>query len=73
MKAILEYNLPDDQSLFDAACKATEMRNAVSNFDNDLRNWLKYGHDFKSADDALEKVRETLYVYLNTYDINIHE
>jgi hypothetical protein len=73
MKAKLEFNLPEDQSLFDAACKATDLRSAVSDFDNELRNWIKHGHDFKNADDALEKVRESLYVYLNSYGINIHE
>jgi hypothetical protein len=73
MKAKLEYNLPEDQSFFNAACKATEMRSAISDFDNELRNWIKYGHNFKTADEALEKVRESLYVYLNSYGINIHE
>jgi hypothetical protein len=73
MKAKLEYNLPEDQSFFNAACKATEMRSAISDFDNELRNWVKYGHNFKTADEALEKVRESLHVYLNSYGINIHE
>jgi hypothetical protein len=73
MKAKLEYNLPEDQSSFNAACKATEMRSAISDFDNELRNWVKYGHNFKTADEALEKVRESLHVYLNSYGINIHE
>jgi len=73
MKAKLEYNLPEDQSQFDAACKAIDLRSAVSDFDNELRNWIKHGHDFNNADDALEKVRESLYVYLNSYGINIHE
>jgi hypothetical protein len=73
MKAKLEYNLPEDQSLFDAACKATDLRSAVSDFDNELRDWIKHGHNFKTADEALDKARETLYVYLNSYGINIHE
>jgi len=73
MKAKLEYNLPEDQSFFNAAYKATEMRSAISDFDNELRNWVKYGHNFKTADEALEKVRESLHVYLNSYGINIHE
>ena len=73
MKAKLEYNLPEDQSLFDAACKATDLRSAVSDFDNELRNWVKHGHNFENTEEALYKVRESLHVYLNSYGINIHE
>ena len=65
--------MPEDQSFFNAACKATEMRSAISDFDNELRNWVKYGHNFKTADEALVKARDILYVYLNSYGINIHE
>ncbi len=50
MKAKLEYNLPEDQSLFDAACKATDLRSAVSDFDNALRDWIKHGHNFLPED-----------------------
>jgi hypothetical protein len=73
MKAKLEYNLPEDQSQFDAACKAIDLRSAVSDFDNELRDWIKHGHNFKTADEALVKARDILYIYLNSYGINIHE
>jgi hypothetical protein len=73
MKAKLEYNLPEDQSQFDAACKAIDLRSAVSDFDHELRDWIKHGHNFKTADEALDKVRDIFFICLNSYGINIHE
>jgi hypothetical protein len=31
----------------------------------ELRKWVKYGHDFKTADEALEKTKELLYSLCN--------
>jgi hypothetical protein len=73
MKATLEYNLPEEQDLYIGACQGVNIKNVVRDIDNEMRNWLKHGHSFKSADEALEKVRQMLYDDLNRYGINLHE
>lgn len=73
MKATLEYNLPEEQDLYIGACQGVNIKNVVCDIDNTMRNWLKHGHSFKSADEALEKVRQMLYDDLNRYGINLHE
>ena len=73
MKATLEYNLPEEQDLYISACQGVNIKNVVCDIDNAMRNWLKHGHSFKSADEALEKVRQMLYDDLNRYGINLHE
>lgn len=73
MKATLEYNLPEEQDLYIGACQGVNIKNVVRDIDNEMRNWLKHGHSFKSADEALENVRRMLYDDLNRYGINLHE
>ncbi len=73
MKATLEYNLPEEQDLYIGACQGVNIKNVMRDIDNEMRNWLKHGHSFKSADEALEKVRQMLYDDLNRYGINLHE
>ena len=57
MKATLEYNLPEEQDLYIGACQGVNIKNVVRDIDNEMRNWLKHGHSFKSADEALENKR----------------
>ena len=42
MKAILEFNLPDDQAEYDLCNKAQEMSHALNDVRNYLRNKVKY-------------------------------
>jgi hypothetical protein len=42
MKAILEFNLPDDQKYWDMAVKAREMAYALKDVRNYLRNKVRY-------------------------------
>lgn len=71
MKAILEYNLPDDQHEYDIAIQANRTQSFLWDFSQQLRSWRKYHHDFKDADDALDKIREEFYRLLNQYNVNI--
>ena len=60
MKAILEFELPDDKENFDAAAKGMEWALLVWDLDQQLRNWIK---DEELTDDpihVLESVRELL-------------
>lgn len=60
MKAILVYNLPSEAVEHRQALDAGRWESVVWELDRQLRDWLKYGNEIKSADEALEKVREKL-------------
>jgi len=60
MKAILEFNLPEDAALHKWAVASADMASEIMDLDNNLRSWIKHGHQFKDADEALRTVREFL-------------
>ena len=55
-KATLEFNLPEEQQDFYRASKGNEAFCALEDIRQPIRDWLKHGHDFKTADEALEAV-----------------
>lgn len=73
MKAILEFNLPEDQRKFEMANQAADMVAAIGHFEDTLRSYIKYGHNFKTANEALEAVRALLHEEINLRRINIHD
>jgi hypothetical protein len=73
MKAILEFNLPEDQRKFEIANQAVDMVCALGHLEDKLRSYIKYGHEFKSANEALEAVRAFLHEQINLRRINIHD
>ena len=60
MQAVLKFDLPEDQDNFTAASHGMDYALTCWDIDQKLRSWLKYGHNFESADEALERVREVL-------------
>jgi hypothetical protein len=66
-----EFNLPDDQHEYEVMSQATKMQSFLWDFSQQLRSWQKYHHDFKDADDALNKIREEFYSLVNEHGINI--
>lgn len=71
MKAIFEFNLPDDINEYAVMNQASRMQSFLWDFSQQLRAWRKYHHDFKDADDALDKIREEFYKLINDHQINI--
>ena len=71
MQATLTFNLPDDQNEYEIATQAPKVQSFLFDFSQQLRSWYKYHHDFKDADDALDKIREEFYRLLNEHNINI--
>jgi hypothetical protein len=63
MKAILEFNLPDDQDDFQDAVNGQKWKLMVWEFDQDLRSKIKYAPDSISEDTykAYEEIRQKLY------------
>ena len=63
MKAILEFNLPDDKTEFDTASKAMDWAILAWDIEQYIRNRLKYQTeklDTSSAKEELELLREEL-------------
>lgn len=71
MKAILEFNLPEDQHSYEVAVQAPRVQSFLWDFSQQLREWYKYHHNFTSADDALDKIREEFYRLLNEHNIDM--
>ena len=63
MKAILEFNLPDEQDQFETAINGRKMYTVLWELDQWLRGNVKYLPDHISDDQikAYEKCRETLH------------
>lgn len=56
MKATLEFNLPEEQEAHMDAINGTAWRSAYQDIRNQVRNSIKYGHSFKSPDEVLDWV-----------------
>ena len=66
MKAILKFYLPDDAYDYKVALQGGEWKSVVQDIDQELRNWIKYGNEFKMPAEALEAVRGLLREGLNS-------
>jgi len=71
MKATLTFDLPEDECSFRIAGTAMEWALTCFEIDQILRNYLKYGHEFKTIDEALETVRTRLNEELANRNISL--
>jgi len=60
MKAILEFELPEDKENFDASAKGMDWAIVAWDIDQLLRKKLKYGDIFPNTRAELEKIRKTI-------------
>jgi hypothetical protein len=70
-KVIFEFNLPEEQDEYDIMNQAPKVQRFLWEFNQQLRAWEKYGHEFKDANDALYKIREEFYTLINNHEVNI--
>jgi hypothetical protein len=71
MLITFEFNLPDDQREYEVMNQSLKTQSFLWDFSQQLRSWYKYHHDFKDADDALDKIRDEFYKLINDHGINI--
>jgi hypothetical protein len=64
MKAILEFNLPEEEDEHDTAMKGLRYRSVIDHTMELIRNKLKHGHTYKTPEDALEDIRREILVWL---------
>ena len=71
MKAILEFNLPEDREEFEQATKASDIHAALWDFKNKLRGHIKYEEHPKEVYEMLYSIREELNQSLMDYNVNL--
>jgi hypothetical protein len=73
MKAILEFNLPEDNQDFQLASNAMKFWSVLYELDQDLRAKTKYASDDLSQDkyDAYEEIRDNLYELMRNENISL--
>jgi hypothetical protein len=73
MKAILEFNLPDDQQDFELASNALKFWSVLYELDQDLRAKTKYASDDLPQDkyDAYQEIREKLREFMSENNISL--
>ena len=59
-RVTISFNLPAESAEHRDALDGTDWKCAVTETDNTLRNWIKHGHTFKTATEALEAARNVL-------------
>ena len=71
MKAILEFNLPEEQAEHYCAMKGADMLNVLFELRVQLRGLLKYGELTDQQYEIVEKIQEFLFTSLNENDVNL--
>ena len=66
MKAILEFNLPEDKDEFDFATNGINYYSALCEFDNWLRSEYKY-----NGNEPMFEVRKKLNEFINENNVKI--
>ena len=74
MKAILEFQLPEDQSEFNNAIKGGDWKHVCWQMDQYLRKELKYNDDRSLEElNLLQKVRDELYGFMSENNVDLYE
>ena len=60
MKAKLEFDLPEENNEFKLAQRGSDYFGVIWDTLNFIRGCLKYGHQYKTPDEALEETRKQL-------------
>ena len=74
MKAILEFNLPEDQPEFNTAIKGSDWKHVCWEMDQLLRKHIKYNEDLsEDARGILEYVREEFNGFMIENNVDLYE
>jgi hypothetical protein len=73
MKAILEFNLPEDKVDFDLALQGSDWKHVCWEMDQYLRKELKYSDD-KSFEELklLQEVRDEFWKFMNENNVDLY-
>jgi len=75
MKAVLEFNLPDDQHEFNNAANGYKWHLAMWELDQHLRTHTKYASDATSTDkvEALYETRDKLWSIMSEHNLSFDQ
>ena len=75
MKAILEFNLPEEQQKFDNASLGGKMKLVIWKLDQYLRAQVKYASDMTNDEviETYEKVRDELWQIADSINLKVNE
>ena len=75
MKAILEFNLPEEQEEFDNASQGGKMKFVIWKLDQYLRAKVKYASDMTNDEviETYEEVRNELWQIADSVNLNFQE
>jgi hypothetical protein len=65
MKAILEFNLPEDQRAFEIANQSADIHAVICHLAERLRSYRKHDNDFENVNEALDAIH-THYMHLHS-------
>ena len=73
MKATLEFDLsdPEDYRQYRLCNSAEDADAFIFDIGEQLRSWDKYGSPFKTAEEAIEGVREEYYRLIEYHNIRV--
>jgi len=60
---IYEFNLPEEADTLDTFQNGPEAKLALDHIRNFIRNRLKYGHEYKNADEAFVAIQDELDIF----------
>ena len=66
-----EFDSFEERAEFRIASQATDMSLALDAILQALRRYDKYGHNFKDADDAVDKIREEVYEIIRSHNVTL--
>ena len=71
MKAILEFNLPEDQIEFDFATQGSNMHSALWDISQELRTLWKYEELSDQEWKMVERIRDKFFEILDDHQIKL--
>ena len=71
MKAVLEFNLPDDQEEYELCNKAQDMSYALHQIQQYLRSKVKYETDDPNKWEAYDEMYQEFYNIINKNNIQL--
>ena len=72
MKAIIEFNFPDDQMEYDLMLQASNMFMALNQIKDELRHITKHGDVTPTESDIYYKVMDRFYDILDENNVNLN-
>ena len=74
MKAILEFNLPEDQPEFNTAIKGSDWKHVCWEMEQYLRKEIKYNDSLSEEQlKVYEGVREEFYGFMDENNVDLNE